>query len=191
MISKKLLDEAREFAFGQAKQYGAPAPFHVELAHGKGNQLANQLGANADITTLGTLLMDCMLGVAVKENRIKDHVGMSEKKTKELLTRHTIDDATCVNVLACVREHHGDKKFSSIESEICCNADCYRFISVKGFLGAARFVRDMNFEDWLKLMEEKVEEKWSALTLDVCKRELEPQYQAIKAILHEYHAHEC
>ncbi len=39
-------------------------------------------------------------------------------------------------------------------------------------------------------MDEKIEEKWNALTLDVCKEELNPQYRAIKELMKEYHAHE-
>ena len=40
----------------------------------KEKKLLKKLGANIDIVEAGTLLMDCALGRALKENRLKDHV---------------------------------------------------------------------------------------------------------------------
>ena len=82
-------------------------------------------------------------------------------------------------------EHHGVGKFHSLESEICCNADCYRFISIKGFSYAMRFLRDMPFSDLVNLLENKSKEKWKALTLDICKKELKTQYNLITSFLEE------
>ena len=90
------------------------------------------------------------------------------------------------NVLHCIREHHGVDTFYSLESEICCNADCYRFISVEGVVGGAMDFREISVSDFVELFSEKAEEKWYALSLDMCKKELEPQYRAIKTFLESY-----
>ena len=40
----------------------------------------------------------------------------------------------------------------------------------------------MLFEEALKYAETKADEKWSILSLDICKKELEPDYKLIKEI---------
>jgi len=191
MISKKLIEEAKKIALAEAKKYTTPVPFHVMLSAEHAVKLTELTGAKSDIVEIGIYLMDAMLGRAVEQGKIPSHMQMGVENAKELLDKFGIIGEDRENILACVREHHGVSKFSTLESEVCCNADCYRFISVRGFIGAARFVRGtMSFDAWIALMDEKIEEKWNALTLDVCKKELEPQYQAIKELMKEYHTHE-
>lgn len=187
MISEKIINEAKEFAVSESNLYKSPTPFALQLSLEKGKELAKKLSAQEDIVTLGVLLMDCQLGVAVKEKRIKDHISMSAEKASEFLKLSNLEDGLINAVVGCIREHHGSNKFTSLESEICCNADCYRFISANGFLGAFRYVYpDMNLHDFILLIKEKIEEKWGALSLDICRQELEPQYKAIKTLLENY-----
>jgi hypothetical protein len=132
--------------------------------------------------------MDCQLGIALKKKVLPKHVELGVKKTDELLSRYKdFDKRAKENVLACVREHHGVKNFHSLESEVCCNADCYRFASIPGFLGGLRYTRDMPLEDLVQLLSTKADEKWNSLSLSVCKKELKPQYELIKQIIETYH----
>lgn len=187
MITQKLITSIKEFVYSDVEKYNVPSKFQVDFATEKGQWLAEKLSANKDIILLGTLLMDCKLGQAYKEGRIKDHIEMSKQKADELLSAdNEITDKEKEIILACVRQHHGADKFLSPEAEICCNADCYRFASVKGVLGGIKASRDMPLDDIVKLYLEKADEKWSALSLDLCKKELEPEYQAIKTLLSNY-----
>jgi hypothetical protein len=63
------------------------------------------------------------------------------------------------------------------------NADCYRFVSIKGFMYATRYLREMPFADLVSLLQKKVDEKWRVLTLKECKEEIAPQHKAIKTYL--------
>jgi len=132
-------------------------------------------------------LMDCMLGTAYKEARMPDHISMSAKKAGAMLSEYSdISDEVKENIVSCVREHHGFKKFSSLEAEICCNADCYRFSSIRGFIGGIHHGREMQLKDLLNLYKDKSDEKWNALSLDICKKELEPEYKAIQKLISAY-----
>jgi hypothetical protein len=112
---------------------------------------------------------------------------MSTAKAKLLLSQgNKISDSEIDKVIHCVSEHHGIKNFYCLESEIVCNADCYRFVSIKGVIGGMRYTRDMDLEDLAKLYLNKAEEKWSALTFDICKNELRPQYKIIKEFLSNF-----
>lgn len=187
MISQTTIKTIKEFVSSQIEQYEVPSSFLLDYANEKGQSLAQELKANKDIVLLGTLLMDCMLGVAVKEGNLPEHIEMSAKKAEELLSNiPELDKSERENVVACVRQHHGATKFFSLEAEMCCNADCYRFVSVKGALGGMVFGRGMELGELVALYSKKADEKWNALTLDICKKELEPQYKAIKEFLGDF-----
>lgn len=177
------LETVRNFAYAEVERTGMPLREHVDLATEVGKKLARKLNANVDIVEIGTYLMDCMIGQALKKGRLQDHVQMSLDKTNELLRNSELSEEAKENIRHCVSEHHGAKKFFSPESEICCNADCYRFTSVKGFMYAVKFMREMPFLDLVKLLENKVEEKWGLVSLDVCRKELEPEHDILIKLL--------
>lgn len=180
---ENFLIEARKLAYSKSeKNYTPPIPI-LNLSTEKGKMIAKELGANIDIVEAGTLLMDCMLGQAIKENRLADHVKMSFDKANELLEKSSLSQEEKENIRHCVLEHHGIEKFYSLESEICCNADCYRFISIKGFVHQIKYGRDMSFEDMVSLLKKKVDEKWNALSLDIAKKELESEHETLLKIL--------
>lgn len=187
MNLKPVIKKARQFAYEQSDRYSAPPRFYIDLSADKGQWLAEKLGANKDIVLLGALLMDCQLGVALAEGRQAQHIEMSAKSAESLLSEFPgLEDKTRANMLDCVRQHHGVNQFSSLEAEICCNADCYRFTSIAGFVGGLRFTRDMPLDELIKLLSAKADEKWNALSIDICKNELAPEYKLIKDLISKY-----
>jgi len=170
---------ARDFAYSEAEKTNMPQQMHTDFVVKKGIELANKLGANIEVVEASMLLMDCLLGQASKEGKVKEHAQMALDKTNELLEKSDLNDDIKENIRHCVLEHHSSDKFYSLESEICCNADCYRFASVKGFAIAFRYIRDMSFSDLITLLGNKFEEKKGALSLSICKDELEPEYLII------------
>jgi hypothetical protein len=94
-----------------------------------------------------------------------------------------IDQASQNKIIACILEHHGVQTFACLESEVCCNADCYRFASVEGFILSVRYLRDMAVPALLDILRAKVAEKKATLTLQVCIKELTPQCHIIEQML--------
>jgi hypothetical protein len=184
MISQKTIETIARLAKQQAITTGTPSVFHVEYINEVAQRLALALHANKDIIALETNLMDYMVGVALSQNCVSEHVRMGEIEAKKVLD--TFSEMTAEEkeeVLWCVREHHGVNKFHSLESEICCNADCYKFVSVKGFFGGLNAGTSRTYQEALDVYKKKVEEKWNALSLADYKKELEPEYKAIKLFL--------
>jgi hypothetical protein len=180
---RDFLLQAKKLAYDEVERTGMPLRLHVDLACNVGRRLAKELGAHADIVEVGVLLMDCMIGQAIKDGKLSEHVQMSLDKANELIGQSSLSDADKENIRNCIIEHHGVKKFYSLESEICSNADCYRFTSTQGFAYAMRYLREMPFEDLIKLLRNKVDEKWGVLSLDTCKKELESQHKNIDDFL--------
>lgn len=182
---KNFLIQARKLAYDEVEKTGMPLKLHIDLACKISKRLAKELGADIDIVEAGTLLMDCLIGQALQRGRLEDHIQISLVKANELLGQSTLSDESKENITHCILEHHGAKKFYSLESEICCNADCYRFTSIKGFSYAMRYLREMPFPDLVALLEKKVDEKWSLLSLNICKNELTEQHEVLKKLLKE------
>lgn len=180
---KTFLEEVKKLAYAEVERTGMPLRQHVDLSYFKGIELAKKLNANVDVVAAGTLLMDCMIGQALQENRLADHVQMSLDKANELLEKSSLSEEDKENIRHCITQHHGAEKFYSLESEICCNADCYRFASIEGFMYAARYLRDMPFEGLVKLLKDKTKEKQNLISLEVVKKELEPQYRVVNNLL--------
>ncbi len=184
MISQDFLDKTRDLAYGEEIKYHTPSRFQIDYAHRKGEILAEILRADKNIVSAGMLLMDSMLGAALAEGRPKEHAKIGEERTKELFSEFPeLSEEEKTNVIHCIREHHGAEKFFSIESEICCNADCYKFLSLEGVVGGMKHQREMERGAMIDLFLAKAEEKWNALSLPQCKKELEPQYHAVKILL--------
>jgi len=187
MIPQDLIKEAEEFAFKEAADFQTPAPLHLVVANEAGQKLAKALGANEDIVLLGTLLMDCKLGYARSIGKPLEHEELSRQAAEAIISKYTnIRPDEAANIYQCILQHHGGVQFFSRESEVTCNADCYRFLSIKGLVSGIKGFRDMPMSELMELFNQKLEEKWNALSLDICKQELEPQYRAIKEFLAQY-----
>ena len=79
---KNFIKQAKKLAFGEIEKTGMPLKLHVDLSCEVGKRLAKKLGANIDIIEAGTLLMDSLIGQALKEGRLKDHIKMSLEKAR-------------------------------------------------------------------------------------------------------------
>lgn len=183
----ELIKEVDKLALEEIQKYSLPAPFHYEISNLKGQEIAKKLKADEDVVALGTRLMDIKIGEAIKQNRLQDHVKMSAEYAKEIISKYKIENELIDKIINCVEAHHKQVPFTSIESEICANADCYRFLNPKVAIHffANLQKRDMDFDESVKYFESKVDEKWKILSLDICKKELTPSYKLLKKIISE------
>lgn len=176
---KNLLEAARKLAYSK----NVPNKLQNDIAADAAVKLAKKLVANEDIVLIGVYLMDCMFEEAKKEDRVAKHVEMSLERAEVLLSASSISDEDKQNIRQCILQHHGAEKFHSTEAEICCNADCYRWASVKGVLAGTRAFYNMDFDEFLKFAEEKVDEKWNALTLDEAKNDVKDEVELLKKMI--------
>lgn len=115
----------------------------------------------------------------------KEHVKLSIEATKEMLENYNLTKEEKENILYCVAEHHGVEKYFSTESEICANADCYKFLDPKGVFAYCSLL-GRRFHDLVKEWEQleyKMDEKYNILTLKEVKNELGPYYEQLKKLL--------
>ena len=181
----KITDKAKDYAVSEINKFNAPAIFLFNISLVKGQELSRKLGADAEIVYLGCCLMDIKLGECLEHGRVNEHIVESEKAASIFLDSYDYPTEKKKKVLECIREHHGKEKFSSIESEICCNSDCYRFLVPAAIVDYITVLgeRKTSIPDLVKQVEFKVDEKWNALSLDICKKELKKNHELIKNFL--------
>ena len=81
----KLVRASRKLAFDEQRKTTMPLEPHIVLSAEKGVELAKKLKANVAVVESGTYLMDCLIGEAIKEGRLQDHIEMSLDRTNKLL----------------------------------------------------------------------------------------------------------
>lgn len=180
---EELIKAARELAHSESKRTGTPPQSIIDLSVEKAKLLARRLDADEQIVEVSAWLMDCALGLAKEERRQGDHQEMGVRKAEELFLKFSIPEDKKKKIKSCILEHHGVEKFSSLESEICCNADCYRFASVKGFCLAYKSIDKLSHIELVDLLKSKLEEKWNAISIKSVKKELAPEKEIISQVL--------
>ncbi len=182
---KNIILEAKELAVKEIEKYGVPKMGHFILANDKGQELAEKLGADKDIVLLGTILMDLKIGECMKEGKLSEHVRESSSAAQEFLKQFSLEEEIFNKIISCIESHHGVEKYSCLEAEVCANSDCYRFLSSEGFFHGLLIFgnRYPDLKEALGYLEKKVDEKYNILSLDICKQELEENYQVFKRLI--------
>ncbi len=180
-----IVQESRKYALSEIEKFESNTTILFEIAEEKAIELSTRLSADERIIRVGIALMDLKLAQAVKESRSPEHVAMSVEAAKVFLQRFDISESDKEKIINCIQAHHKDVPFTCIEAEICANADCYKFIHPKGFFAFIHLLgkRDSDFNNCLKIAEEKLEEKHDILSLDICRKELESHYVALKKMI--------
>ncbi len=147
-------------------------------------EICKKLNANLDVIKLGIRFIDIKLGQAAANKKISEYVNMSLGFAMDFLTGYPLSEDLKKKVFACIKEQN-DKKFSCVEAEICANAVSYNFLTPKKILKMFYNLRQIgyNFDETFLIAEEKTEEKWNNLTLDICRKDLEENYKKIKEFL--------
>jgi hypothetical protein len=176
-----IIQEAKNLMLQEVKKYGG---LDFKIVEEKALELAKKMNADKKIVLLGIYLMDIKAPEAFSQGRMSEHVRMGIETTKKFLKKFNLNEEIKKKIINCVEAHHKDVPFICKEAEICANADCYRFLHPKGFLKALIFLgKDLELEKVLDILEQRVEEKYRILSLNICKKELGKYYHLLKEII--------
>lgn len=165
---------------------GGDVAYLFEIANQKALELAKRLGADTEIVQLGSNLMDIKLQEARESGKTEAHIVMGIKASRDFLEKTDLSEEKKKKVIECVAEHHSKSgKFSCLEAEICANADCYKFLSARGFFyyTMVQGKRNCTFNEAVMSTEKYFRKKLEILSLPECKAELEQDIKAILAFL--------
>lgn len=186
-MKNDLFEIVNKLALEEIDAYGGPSLSHYYLSLKKAEEIEKARGGDLELVKIGVALMDIKLGESMKLGVQGEHVQRSLEYAKKILQENDVDEKTKEILLNCVEAHHGKVPFMSLEAEICANADCYRFLHPQGIFTFIQTAtkRGKNQNEAIDMVLAKMEEKHNILSLDYCKRELEPYYVTIKKLLEE------
>lgn len=186
---KHSIELAKEYAYSEIETYGLPDSYNLELSYNKWLELAEKLWADATIVALGTLFMDSKLWACFHAGTLSEHRQQGVETWIQFANEQNLNATIIKKVTECILEHHGSIKYASLESEICANADCYRFCSPKWVLRYIQRVMDhhkVSFDDSIKQVQSKYEEKKNILSLPLCRQELSPYLESFDSIFNGF-----
>ena len=186
MNIQELIKKADKYNRDEIKKHHSEIQALDDLALEKGIELAKKFNADENIVRIAIAMMDSKLPEAISLGKPKEHKIMAVEVTREMLKDvDELTDDQKENIIKCIEEHHGVDKFHSIESEIVCNADCYKFIHPRGVFDYCSILgrRYHDLEKELEQLEHKMDEKYNAMSLDCVKDELEPYYNSFKELI--------
>lgn len=188
MSIEELIAKTDKFNREEIQKYNPDMEFLHDICLKAGIRLAKEYGADENIVKIALSMMDSKLPEASHLGKPKDHISMSSDVTKELLKDiDFLSEHDKENIIKCVEEHHGVEKYFSIESEVCANADCYKFVHPKGVLFYSSMLgrRFHDFNKELDQLEFKLNEKHNTISLPLVKDELESHYEFFQKAINE------
>ncbi len=181
-----IVKEAEEYALSEIDKYGLPSKLNFHTSNRKAEELITKIDCHKEVVKVGVRLMDIKLGESSSKGKIQEHVELGVKATKEFLSNFNISEERENKIINCVEAHH-NKKWKCVEAEICANSNCYRFLLFENWLKFYKSLdeKEGSEQDKLNYAEMKADEKWSILSLAICKKELEKLYRKIKEYIRE------
>lgn len=188
MNIEELIVKTDKFNREEIQKYNPDMEFLHDICLKAGIRLAKEYGADENIVKIALSMMDSKLPEASHLGKPKEHISMSSDVTKELLKDiDFLSEYDKKNIIKCVEEHHGVEKYFSIESEVCANANCYKFVHPKGILFYSSMLgrRFHDFNKELDQLEFKLNEKHNTISLSLVKDELESYYEFFQKAINE------
>lgn len=182
---KNIVKAAEKFDLEERKKGNSPPQIFQDLLINKTEELCKKLGADKEIACIGAYLMDIKIGQALREGRVQDHIRLSLQAARKFLGKYNLSGDIQEKIENIIESHHMAIPCKSLEAEIVANADCFKFLHPKGaiFFLTDLGKRDMPFLEALNYFEQKVEEKYKIVSLNVCKKEVEKYYLLLRELI--------
>jgi len=180
----EIIDELDQLAVAEIMKYAVPTLDDYNDTVILAVELGKNLNANLEVIKLGARLMEIKLGEAIHKKKKAHYTEISSEFASAFLTGYPLSEEFKKKVIACIEEQN-ENKFSSMEAEICANATRCNYLTPKKVF--KRFYnlhdRGYSFAEAFLLVDEKTEEKWKKLTLDICKKNWEDNYKKIREFI--------
>jgi len=167
-LSKKLM-------LKQTKKNKAPAWLSTELAIKKGKELSKKYKVDERLVLTSLYLAHTVFSPVWKGSIQKNHPKLSSKFVKKYLDRWEVSKKEQEIILNAIEAHHNQFPAKSKTAEVVKNAECFKFVTIKGALILLHELgtRNIPFEEAVDKVIGKMKQKKGLLTLVDCKKEAE------------------
>lgn len=167
----------------------APVWSLTEIAVKKGQELARKYSIDEELVAITLYLAHSVFCQEWKGAVQINHPQLSAAFAEPVLDDLNITKEDRELVLNAIRNHHSTESSPNLFAEVVRNAECFKFVTKKGALiflhelGA----RGVSYEESENRVLEKMNDKFSLLSLKECIKEATEQCNQIKAIFDKQH----
>ena len=129
-----IVEESRKLMKQSILKNDAPSWLLTELVVEKGKELANKYNADEELVITSLYLSHIVFSKGLKDEIQQQHVKLSSEMAKKYLDQWQVPEEKQDIIINTIEAHHGKVPTKSKEAEIMKNAECYKFITVKGCL---------------------------------------------------------
>ena len=176
-----LVEKSRELMRKQTRKNGAPAWLLTEMAVVKGRELAKRYQVDQELVVASLYLAHTVFSKKLHGKIQKKHTGLSAKFVKAYLKRWHVPEQKQKIILNSIEAHHDGVPTKYGEAEVVKNAECYKFLTVKGALILLHDLgrRGLSFEQAAEVVKYKADQKIGYITLSALKQECLRNHRAI------------
>lgn len=171
-IYKDAIENARKLMYEQTLKNKAPSWLLTCLAQEVGAELADEFGVDKNIVLLTLYLQHLVFDPITAGEIQKNHPNLSADYVinNELLEKWNIPVEDRKVILEAIRVHHKKEVNPNLIVEVIKNAECQKFITIKGALIWLHELglRGYDFEKAKELVFYKMNQKKLLLTLEKC-----------------------
>lgn len=176
-----IIEKSRQLMLKQMRKNGSPPLALTDLVIAKGKELTKKYRANGRLVVISLYLAHTVFDKDRKSYVQKNHPFLSADYVKKYLDKWKVSKKDQTIILNSIQAHHAKVPTTSIEAEVMKNAECYKFVTMKGSLLFLHELgrRKMPFEESVEYVLYKMNQKLNLLTLKDCKKEAEKNCKEI------------
>lgn len=182
-----LINLSKELMRKQTENNKAPAWLLTELAARKGRELAKKHNVEERLVVSSLYLAHTVFSPVWHDRIRRNHPKLSAEFAERHLKKWGVAEKEQKIIIDSILHHPDKAKPKTKMAEVVKNAECFKFVTVKGSLiwlhECGR--RGYSFEDSVKKVLAKMQEKRVLLTLPDCMEDAEKECKMIEKIFSE------
>lgn len=163
--------------------FGMGCFYHIRAVADNAAMLAKQFGADEEVVIIAAWLHD--VASITDYNLYEDHHIHGAEMAREILEKFDYDEKKTAQVQSCILNHRGSIANERLSLEEMCVADAdaiSHFDSVPSLLYLAYVEREMDIEEGIVFVKEKLERSYNKLS-DRSKEIYREKYQQVMRVL--------
>jgi len=182
---KDLVKKSRDLMFKRGKKNNAPAWALTEIAVAKGKQLSGQYRVDEELVLASLYLAHTVFSDKLRNNVQRNHERLSSDFVKKYLNKWGVSNKKQQVIFNAIKAHHDKVPCQTKVAEVVKNAECFKFLTLKGALiclhdfGRRGLPYDLAVSEVIRKMRQKL----SYLSLPEQKREGKRNFKEIMKVL--------
>ena len=175
---------SRELMYKQTQKNKSPAWLLTEIAVKKGKELSKKYNVDERLVLTSLYLAHTIFTAEFEHDTTKNHPELSAEFAKKYLNEWKVSKKEQEIILNAIEAHHNKVPAKSKIAEVMKNAECFKFVTVEGSLIWLHElgIRKVSYDEAVKRVIQKMEEKKKLITLPELKEEVENNCKEIKRL---------